>query len=123
MLGLLLVDHGSRRPQANLQLEEMAAHLRALRPAALVGVAHLEICPPSIPQGITLLVARGATQVQVLEYFLSDGRHSQEDIPAACAAAQAEHPGVRISAGRVLGPHRLLAELLLERAGILPDGG
>jgi hypothetical protein len=81
MLGLLLIDHGSRRAEANAQLEDMAERVRRLRPGDLVGIAHLEIAAPSIADGFAALARAGAREVRALPYFLSDGRHSREDIP------------------------------------------
>jgi len=123
MLGLLLVDHGSRRMEANRQLEEMAAHLRRLRPDDLVAIAHLELCPPDIQQAISDLAGRGVDAIHVLPYFLSDGRHSQQDIPRHCQQAAALHPHLAIQVHPVLGPHALLALVLLERSGLTPGGG
>ncbi len=118
MLGLLLVDHGSRRAESNVQLDDMAARVRALRPDAVVGAAHMEIAEPSIAQGIATLVAAGASEIAVLTYFLSDGRHCREDVPALVREAVALHPGVTARCGAALGPHDALAKLLLERAGL-----
>lgn len=118
MLGLLLVDHGSRRAESNAQLVDMAARVRVLRPNAVVAAAHMEIAQPDIAAGIALLVAAGVTEIVVLPYFLSDGRHSREDVPALVAAAVAAHPGISARVGAALGPHDVLAQLLLTRAGL-----
>jgi sirohydrochlorin ferrochelatase len=119
MIGLLVVDHGSRRAASNLQLEDIAGHLRRLRPDAVVTAAHMEISEPTIAQGLAVLVAAGATRIQVLPYFLSDGRHISEDIPRLVGEAAAAHPGLEVVIGKALGPHAALAELLLERSGLM----
>jgi sirohydrochlorin ferrochelatase len=118
MLGLLLVDHGSRRSDANAQLKDMAARVARLRPEDLVGCCHMELAAPDIAAGFAELVARGATRVVLLPYLLSDGRHLSEDIPRLAAAAAASHPGIGFALGAALGPHDLLARLLLERAAL-----
>lgn len=118
MLGLLLVDHGSRRAEANVQLDDMAARVRRMRPDAVVFAAHMEIAPPSIADGFATLAKQGATRVVVLPYFLSDGRHLSDDIPRLAAEAAAHHPGMTFSVGKALGPHDALAALLLERGGL-----
>lgn len=117
MLGLLLIDHGSRRAESNAQLEDMAARVRRLRPHAVVGAAHMEIAAPDLATVFTALVGEGATRIVILPYFLSDGRHLTQDIPALAAAAAAAHPGVTYTIGAALGPHDALAALLLERGG------
>lgn len=115
MLGLLLIDHGSRRAESNAQLEDMAARVRHLRPDAVVGAAHMEIATPDLATVFAALVAQGATRIVILPYFLSDGRHLTQDIPALANAAAAKHPGIAWSLGGALGPHDALASLLLER--------
>jgi sirohydrochlorin ferrochelatase len=121
MLGLLVVDHGSRRAEANAQLEEIAERLRHLRPRDAVETAHLEQAEPTIAQGLARLAARGVTSVRVLPYFLSEGRHSREDIPRMVAEAARLHPALAVTVAPALGPHDLLAQLLLERAGLPPE--
>jgi sirohydrochlorin cobaltochelatase len=117
MLGLLLVDHGSRAAAANAQLDALALEVARLRPHDLVLAAHLELAEPGIADGIAALVARGATRVQVLTCLLAEGRHSREDIPRQCAEAAARS-GIAVSVAPALGPDPLLARLLLARAGL-----
>ncbi len=118
MLALLLIDHGSRRAEANRQIEAVAARMAQLRPQALIEVAHLDCAEPTIPQGMAALIRRGATVIHALPYFLAAGRHTQEDIPALCRAAVADHPGVTVTVAPPLGPDEALVDLLLRRAGI-----
>ena len=113
---ILLVDHGSRRPEANAQLEALAALVRA-RSDAAVQVAHMELAPPSIAEAFAACVETGAEEVVVVPCFLAPGRHASEDIPRLVAEAAAEHP-VRWQVTDVLGAHPLLAELILVRAGL-----
>ena len=115
MLGLLLIDHGSRRAESNQALEDMAARVRRLRPDAVVAAAHMEIAAPDLATTFAALVNQGATRIVILPYFLSDGRHLTQDIPALAASAAAQHPGITYSLGGALGPHDALAALLLER--------
>ena len=77
MHGFLLVDHGSRRAEANAQLVDMAKRLAARRSDLLVACCHMEVVPPTIADGFAELVALGATSICVLPYFLSDGRHGR----------------------------------------------
>lgn len=118
MIGLLLVDHGSRRDAANATLAEMAGRLRAQRPGLLVVHAHMELADPDVATGFAALVAAGASDIRVVPYFLAPGRHASEDIPALVAAAAAAHPQVTWRIGECLGPHDLLATLALVRAGV-----
>ena len=113
MLGLLLVDHGSRQADANDQLLDMAARVQRLRPNDLVASCHMEIAQPDIAGGFAGLIARGATHIVVMPYLLAAGRHLSRDVPRLVAEAAAAHPRVTYAIGAALGPHDRLAELLI----------
>ncbi len=119
MLGLLLVDHGSRRIEANAQVVDMAGRVaRLMPPGTPITSAHLEVCPPTIAEGVAWLLAQGVDELRVLPYFLSDGRHLREDIPAQVREALRADPQVRFVIGGALGPDDVLAALLLRRAEV-----
>lgn len=119
MLGLLIVDHGSRRPEANAQVVDMAERVARLVPAGTpIATAHLDVCAPTIADGIASLLAQGVDELHVLLYFLADGRHVREDIPGLVRAALVAHPHVSLVLGGALGPDDLLAALMLRRAGL-----
>jgi len=112
---ILLVDHGSRVASANAALDEVAEQLRLRLPDRLVRVAHLEIAPPGIGEGIDACVAAGASEIVVHPYFLSPGRHTSHDIPRQVEQAAARHPGVRVRLTPALGPHPKLLDVIVER--------
>jgi sirohydrochlorin ferrochelatase len=112
---VVIVDHGSRRPEANAQLEALASLLRAREPGTLVLTAHLEIEPPSIADALGACAAARADDVVVLPWFLADGRHTRDDIPRLVAQALALHPGLRVRIGAPLGLDEKLVQLALER--------
>lgn len=116
MNALLLVDHGSRRAEANALLAQIAALVAARRPSLIVEIAHMELAPPTVDEAFDACVSRGATEVVVMPYFLARGRHATEDIPALARAAAARHPHVALRIAEPLGVHALLAELVLARA-------
>ena len=112
---ILLVDHGSRVASANEGLGEIAEQVRSRLPDRIVRIAHLEIAPPSIGEGIDACVAAGATEIAVHPYFLSPGRHTSHDIPRQVEQAAARHPGVRVRLTAALGPHPKLIDVIVER--------
>jgi sirohydrochlorin ferrochelatase len=112
---ILLVDHGSRLPAANQQLEEVARRVKARDPELIVRVAHLEIAEPNLSDGIAACVADGATEVVVHPFFLAPGRHTTRDIPRQVEAAAREHPQVTIHVTAPLGAHDKLVDVILER--------
>lgn len=78
-----------------------------------VDYAFLELASPSIVEGVARSVERGVTDLLVVPYFLSAGRHVQEDIPNEIA--KCERADVRIQicdyVGRAEGMVDLLAHL------------
>ena len=113
---LLLIAHGSRRAEANADLEHLAGVLRDKGEFAIVQPSYLELCEPGIVSGGDLCVAGGATCVVMLPYFLSAGRHVVEDLTAARQELSCRHPGVSFVLAEPLGRHHLLAEIVAERA-------
>jgi sirohydrochlorin ferrochelatase len=120
---LLLVDHGSRRADANARLEELAASLRAAAPDRFVAIAHLELAAPDIAAGVDACAAAGAEEVVVLPCFLAPGRHAGEDVPREVTSAARRHAGLRVRMAPALGDHPGLVRLLLELADEAGDGG
>ena len=81
-VGILIIDHGSRRASSNERLDVIADMYQARAPDNyVVKAAHMEIAEPSIYDGIRSLCQEGITTIICHPYFLSPGRHVQEDIP------------------------------------------
>lgn len=112
---LLLIAHGSRRPEANAELAELARLLRPRVPEMLVETAYLELASPTIPEGVQRCVERGARQVALLPYFLSAGVHVTEDLEALRARFQQAHPGIEFVLCPPLGLHPGMVEIVLDR--------
>ena len=115
---LLIVDHGSKRNEANRMLEDVVALLEKLRPGLIVRHAHMELATPDISEGFSSCVAAGAREVIVHPYMLSPGRHATEDIPRLVAQAAAAFPNVTYRVTEPLGLDEKLCELVLKRAGL-----
>ncbi len=114
---ILVVDHGSRRAEANEVARSIASKLAA-RTGALVAHAHLELAAPDIARAIADLAARGATELVVLPLFLTPGRHLAADVPRLVAeAARASGVSVR-SIEAAIGDDDALVALLAAR---IPD--
>lgn len=121
MKAILLIDHGSKRAEANLMLECMANLVQTMAgPGIVVQAAHMELAEPDIPMGIAACVEAGATEVIAFPYMLSPGRHSTSDIPNLVAEAAARFPGVTTRMTDAFGVHEKLGELILQRAGVAP---
>ena len=115
MKSLLLVAHGSRRAESKQEIESVAAALRdrSQDSYSLVQCAFLELAQPSIPQAIDDLVSTGATDIVVLPYFLSAGRHVHEDIPQIIEQKRSQYQQVKIVMTPYLGESSEIIQVLV----------
>jgi sirohydrochlorin ferrochelatase len=107
VIGILLMDHGSRNQASNERLHELAALYQKEQQqqsssnylvnsnsnsdddddvTVIVQAAHMEIATPSVPQGLQQLLAQNVDLIICHPFFLSPagrhaGRHVAEDIP------------------------------------------
>lgn len=117
MNALLLVDHGSRRSEANELLQEIADLIQArVGSQWIVHFAHMELAPPTIADAFQHCVDDGATMVVVHPFMLAKGKHVTEDIPLLVADAAEAHPQVDYRITDPLAPHAAIVDIVLDRA-------
>jgi len=100
-LGILLIDHGSRRQASNDHIHSVATmyenRLNVKKnndfsgDTTIVRAAHMEICEPSIIASMRDLVTNDeVTKIVCVPFFLSPGRHATEDVPQLIEEAKEE---------------------------------
>jgi sirohydrochlorin ferrochelatase len=116
MHALLLIAHGSRRQASNDEVRDLTQSLKTQTNEAfsIVECAFLELADPSIPDGVTTCVEKGAESVTVLPYFLSAGRHVITDIPEELQKARNQHPNINIKTAPYLGSAQGISEILID---------
>jgi sirohydrochlorin ferrochelatase len=117
---------GLSHHQISILFHPFPSSNRTITGRPVVFPAHMEIAPPSISDAVASCVAAGARKVVIAPYFLSQGRHITEDVPALAAAAAATNAsalpgGVVVSAA--LGGDEMLARLLEARVVDALKGG
>jgi sirohydrochlorin ferrochelatase len=112
---VLLIAHGSRQAPANDDLHQLVGRLAERGDYPIVEPAFLELAAPDIQAGGDRCMARGATRVLMVPYFLSAGVHLLHDLAAARDALSHRHPGVEFRLGPALGPDPLLDRLVSDR--------
>ena len=112
---ILLMAHGSRIPEANDAVHEIAALVKKMTGFEIVEVSFREQHLPNIQQGIDACVAQGAERILLMPYFLYMGAHVQEDLPEELAEAHKRYPNVEMAMGKHLGAHKKLADIVVER--------
>jgi sirohydrochlorin ferrochelatase len=114
-LGVILVDHGSRREESNQLLLAVVEHFAEATGLPLVEPAHMELAEPSIATAFARCVERGARMVVVFPYFLLPGRHWHEDIPRLTDEAARRHPGIQFLVTAPFGHHPLMFDVIGQR--------
>jgi len=120
VLGVVLVDHGSRAAESNALFERFVELFAARTEHAIVEPAHMELAEPSLEQAFARCVERGASRVYVAPYFFAPGKHWRVDLPALAAAAAATVSaavGRELSwlVGQPLGLHEALVSVVEDR--------
>ncbi|MDX8128837.1 CbiX/SirB N-terminal domain-containing protein [Methylomonas sp. EFPC1] len=119
MTHLLVVAHGSRREDSNLEIRELIEKLRLMTTRfAAIDCAFLEIAELTVAQGLRQQIAQGARQIVVMPYFLSAGRHVSIDIPEQVQRIRDTHPQIDIRIANHLGATEKIGGIVLDLASL-----
>lgn len=116
MRALLLVAHGSPRPEANADIQHVAAVVRQRMRESPVRIGYLDCNAPDIAAAVDECVADGATEVVVVPYFLHSGRHLLRDVPEILEQSAKKYPAITITMTDYVGRQPAIADVLLDRA-------
>jgi len=119
--GLLLFAHGARDARWAEPFEQVAAAVRAARPAQLVRLAFLEFMAPDIRTAAEQLALEGCTRVEVLPLFLGAGGHVRKDLPPLLDELRAKYPGVAFTLHPAVGETPALITAMAAIALALPS--
>ena len=114
--GIVLFAHGSRDPLWRVPIEAVALQIRSRQPDTQVACAYLEMCPPTLSEAASNLIAAGARQLRVFPLFLGVGKHAREDLPLLMTQLRAEHPDVMIELLPAAGEYEQLTALMADIA-------
>lgn len=110
---ILLVAHGSRLAEANLEVHRLADQIQQ-KIRHPVQACFLEGGEPGIPEAIDQALSRGAAEILALPYFLTKGRHLSEDIPRILGEKARAYPETPIRMLDYLGSNPGMVDLLAE---------
>lgn len=115
MRALLIMAHGSPRPEANDDIRRVTEVVEATGLYTIVKVGYLDCNEPDIATAIDQCVAAGARSIAAVPYFLHSGKHLLRDLPALLREGTRRHPGVEILMGRYIGAEPEMAAVLHAR--------
>ena len=114
----MLVAHGSRREESNLEIESLAQKIALfkVKEFEVVMTAFLEFAKPSITEAIDKCAVIGASKVTLLPFFLSAGVHITKDIPTEVKKSSQKNPNLKIEITDYFGSRGEIAEILVKMA-------
>lgn len=112
---IVLIAHGSRRPEANADLVRLAEILGPRLPDERLEIAYLELAEPTIPMALERCIDAGAKSVRMLPYFLSAGAHVSRDLEEFRQQFAERYPDVKFSLCPPLGLHPKIIDIVLDR--------
>ena len=113
---LLLVGHGSKDMDGNVDFLRMAERAKARFPGRRIEACFIEYCDPEVPEGLDRLVAAGADDIIVIPFILFAAGHVKADIPGSLDAARLRHPSVAFRYGAPVGVQSRLLPVLEAKA-------
>jgi sirohydrochlorin cobaltochelatase len=121
MTGMIVLGHGSRRLEVGEAFTAMVERVARLVPGTRVLPAFFSLGQPTLADQVRVLAGQGCERIVIMQYFLYNGVHIEQDIPAMVADLAREHPGLRFVVQPTLqddpAMERLVAERLLADAG------
>ena len=115
MTGILLLAHGSREGDTEKTMRQITEYVKAELHNDMVEEAYLQFREKNLEKGLLSLISLGADDIKIIPYFLFEGVHIKEDIPAEIREFGIHHPNVRITMGNTLGADKRLAEIVVDR--------
>lgn len=112
---LLLVAHGTRVPEGAEEMARLLALLRERHDGPLAHAWLEDFAEPDTVTAAGTLAEAGAQRVVAVPFLNFAAYHARSDVPAHVAEAQAAHPELRFTVGRVLGHHAALLDLAERR--------
>ena len=115
MRSVLIIAHGSRAKETENGFDVIVEMVRQKLPELVIESAYMQLSDKTFEAAVTDLVARGATEVRIVPYFLFTGMHIRQDIPEMIDGFAKQFPGVGFSLGQPLGIDERLADVLVDR--------
>ena len=114
MNALLIVAHGSRNPNSNLETEALTDAVRKRgHDYEIVEHAYLELAEPTIPAAVADLVGRGVDSITLVPLFLASGNHVERDMPTILDELNKTYPKSRFTMTSHIGANTGFADLII----------
>ena len=115
MKALMVVAHGSRHPESDVEIRALVDSIRTVSNGYQKVVhAYLEIASPDIPDTLQSLASAGAENIDLLPYFLARGNHVARDVPEIVEEFLTRNDGININILPHIGAAPTMANYVME---------
>ena len=110
---LLLIDRGSREPEAKEELVQLCNLIKEQSRYVLVDHCFLEVIPPYIEEGISRCVSKNVDSITVMPYFLYPGMKLKDSVKKTAKICYDK--GIKVVIAKPLSYHDLLISIIRDR--------
>ncbi|PFA62201.1 sirohydrochlorin chelatase [Bacillus sp. AFS015802] len=112
---VLYVCHGSRVEKAREEAVSFIKRCQKHVKADIQEITFLELASPSIEEGFTVCVEKGATHISVVPLLLLTAVHAKTDIPDEIQKCRDAYPAIHVKYGRPIGIHDKMVESVIKK--------
>ena len=113
--GVIILGHGSRRPEANQEIIDIAEQVKIRSGSALYETCFLQFGQPDLSEGIQRMVASGVEKITVIPLLLAVGNHIQVELPRLLRQQKELYPGLTLLLAPHLGADSRIVEIVMDR--------
>ncbi|MGB5089942.1 MAG: sirohydrochlorin chelatase [Nitrososphaeraceae archaeon] len=110
---LLLIDRGSREPEAKEELSQLCTLIKQESEYVYVGHCFLEVIPPYIEEGINTCISNNVDSITVMPYFLYPGMKLKDSVKKTAKICYDKK--IKVVIAKPLSYHSTLNSLIRDR--------
>jgi sirohydrochlorin cobaltochelatase len=112
---MIVLGHGSRRKEVASSFTAMVERVARQIEHGPVLPAFFSLGEPTLADQVRVLASQGCTRIVVMQYFLYNGVHIEQDIPEMITGLRHEFPQVRFTLQPTLENDPALERLIVDR--------
>ncbi|KAF5049088.1 CbiX [anaerobic digester metagenome] len=113
--GMIVLGHGSRRREVGEAFTAMVERVARRMPGMTVLPAFFSLGEPTLAEQVRRLDAGGCSRIVIMQYFLYNGVHIEQDIPEMIAELRREMPGLQFVVQPTLQDDPAMEMLIADR--------
>jgi len=113
--GMIVLGHGSRRREVGEAFTAMVERVARQLPGMTVLPAFFSLGEPTLADQVRRLASGGCSRIVIMQYFLYNGVHIEQDIPEMIAELRREMPGLQFVVQPTLQDDPAMERLIADR--------